>query len=144
MSQWTHVAGIIRLDGAGPVLGMNKQKEEQLVAEILSQSPLPFGSEGPIHYSFEHHGKDDRSSATAYRGAILAWGDLRDYGNKYEVDEVCNWFSWLKNKFSGTREIPLWFREGILSIDVEGNGNKIILVDDRKKGLVKVKAKIKK
>lgn len=145
MSQWTHVAGIIRLDGGGPVTGMSKQDEERIVNEVLSSSPLPHGSEGPVQYSFHHHGRDGENSASAYRGAILIWGDLRDYGaNKEEIDEIVDWFVWLKNKFNGTRKMPFWFREGVLSIDVEFMRVKFILVDDSEKGLVKVKAKKKR
>lgn len=149
MSQWTHVAGIIRLDGGGPILGMSALDEAILINEALSESPLPSGSEGPINYSFHYHGQDNIvsgfASASAYRGAIAIWGDLRDYGEgQEEIDKIVDWFTWLKNKFNGSRELPFWVRDGILVIDVEFTKNKIILVDDGEKGLVKVKAKKKR
>lgn len=150
MSQWTHVAGIIRLDGGGPIMGMSKHDEEQLVSELLSSSPLPSGSEGPIQYSFHHHGQDSAhgaaiASSSAYRGAIAIWGDLRDYGkSQEEIDKIVDWFAWLVKKFNGTREMPFWVRDGVLSIAVEYAKCKIILVDDGEKGLVKVKAKKKR
>jgi hypothetical protein len=149
MSQWTHVAGVIRLDGGGPIIGMSHHDEEKLISEILASSPLPSGSEGPIEYSFQHHGQDSTcgvhiASSSAYRGTISIWGDLRDYGkSQEEVDKIIDWFAWLKNRLNGTRETPFWFREGMLVIDVEYAKEKIILVDDGENGLVKVKAEKK-
>lgn len=129
MSEWTHVAGMIRVDSMcyehekdarwiernrkenilegilGPILiwkdGDEGYKEWKRITKVCK---LPRGSEGSIQYKIITN--FDTESITAFDIAI--WGDLRDFG----VDETHNIQRWFYNlcaelerntEFSGVR-----------------------------------------
>lgn len=114
MSEWTHVAGMIRVDSMcyehekdarwlernrkenilegilGPILiwkdGDEGYKEWKRISKVCK---LPRGSEGSIEYKIITN--FDTESITAFDIAI--WGDLRDFG----VDETHNIQRWFYN-----------------------------------------------
>lgn len=139
MSQWTHVAGIIRLDGAGPLMGMSKEDEIKNLSSRLIRSPFPFGSEGPVQFHFEHHGDDGPGHSSAYRGALMFWGDLRDFEEE-DTEKIIQWLDWIVRQmgpFKIDRDFPWIVRQLVASIDVEFTKHKILVYFDPEKGLLK-------
>lgn len=103
MSQWTHVAGCIRVDEI--CLEPSDHLATTTKLKQKFRNP-PSGSEGPIHYHVVRTGKDH---SLAW-GLIYLWGDLRDFGDP----EVPRIFKWLNKACSG-----LIIRSCIVKIDVE-------------------------
>lgn len=115
MSQWTHVAGIFRVDA----LIINEEVQKETIKEIKGllgkivdfgddddwNTLLPCGSEGSLKY--EVIPNPSLNSLSAF--TIPVWGDLRDYDN---VDEIISWFEGVCRN--------LWIRQAIIEIDVEG------------------------
>ena len=105
MSNWTHVAGIIRVDDLR--LGDKDLDFEDLIGrEILYESPfeewenadnyperyLPIGSEGSLQMSVWTN--PDKSDLAAYTVSIF--GDLRDHDS---AQEIVDWFKKICEKF---------------------------------------------
>ena len=125
MSQWTHVAGCIRIDSF-PFLDVN------IVTELSKsfgntcqfndlqykwdRCNVPCGSEGSVQYRIVRTG--DESSLSW--GVIYIWGDLRDYSDQQAIHD------WLK---SACREKMI--RSCVVKIDVEYHGSYIIYDDDK-------------
>lgn len=123
MSNWTHVAGIIRVDGLrclDDVLG-DPNFDEIIGKECLWESPkeiwddaddnpdkyLPMGSEGSLQKSiWINPDKDCMDSYT-----ISIFGDLRDHDN---VKEIIDWF---KEKCK-----KLWVRNAVITVENEWYG----------------------
>lgn len=110
MSNWTHVAGIIRVDG------MAEQDFDEIIGkECLWGSPsevwedvrknpnkyLPMGSEGSLHKSIWEN--PDKSCLASY--TISIFGDLRDH---YSTTEIIEWF---KSKCK-----ELWVRNAVITV----------------------------
>ncbi|KKK95110.1 hypothetical protein LCGC14_2676090 [marine sediment metagenome] len=107
MSQWTHVAGIIRIDsmGAAIVRGPDKEKNNKIkeaVAKALgntfnfesseedwNRGSAPAGSEGSLQYSVSSNSDGDEHALSW--GYISIWGDLRDFGSE-DVPSLTDWF----------------------------------------------------
>jgi len=132
MSQWTHVAGVVRVDGMGMVLGMTPIDEEQAIEKVMGKtvsydSPkeewdkctVPCGSEGSLQYKVDIHG----TRSSLYRGTVTIWGDLRDYDN---VNELVSWFKKVIGSFNISKDFPFGIRDAVMSIDVEGSSNRVI------------------
>lgn len=116
MSNWTHVAGIIRVDGLGFV-----DFDKLLGKECLWESPeevwddmrnnsddyLPMGSEGSLQKSVWIN--PDEHSLAAYTVSIF--GDLRDHNSAKEIVD------WFKKKCEG-----LWIRNAVITAQNELNG----------------------
>jgi len=100
MSQWTHIAGCIRVDR----LPVNDTKSNQPIREKFAAPPV--GSEGPIQYRVVNTG-DENSLAW---GLVYVYGDLRDFGDA-EVPEI---IAWLQNACK-----DLMIRSCCVKIDVE-------------------------
>ena len=110
MSNWTHVAGIIRVDylkipgvtrdidfeeEIGRELTFDDIWDETVVYEEYESHPqsfLPSGSEGSLKMSV--WANPDDSHLSAYTVSIF--GDLRDHHNE---DEIIEWFKAQCNKF---------------------------------------------
>lgn len=123
MSNWTHVAGIIRVDGLrclDDVLG-EPNFDEIIGKECLWESPkevwddaddnpdkyLPMGSEGSLQKSiWINPDKDCMDSYT-----ISIFGDLRNHDN---VKEIIDWF---KEKCK-----KLWVRNAVITVENEWYG----------------------
>lgn len=107
MSQWTHVAGIFRIDAL--IISEEVQKEtiEEIKGLIVNgdDTPLPCGSEGSLKY--EVIPNPSLNSLSAF--TVPVWGDLRDYDG---AEEIKSWFE------SVCRN--LWIRQAIIEIHVEG------------------------
>lgn len=123
MSQWTHVAGCIRIDSP-PFLDVNPMRE-------LSQSfgntckfgdpqskwnrcNVPCGSEGSVQYCIERTG-DEHSMSW---GVVYIWGDLRDYDSQQKI------YDWLRMACAGKM-----IRSCAVKIDVEYQDNYIVYDD---------------
>jgi len=140
MSVWTHVSGIIRVDGMGFVTGHSPTDERKELERILGitvkfDSPpdgwdrcsIPYGSEGSIQYKVDIHGGDH----SLYRGAGTIWGDLRNYDN---VNEVGEWFKDVIDQIEKDSEYLFGIRDAVMAVEVESElGNKVIYVWDGEK-----------
>lgn len=116
MSNWTHVAGIIRVDGLGFV-----DFDKLLGKECLWESPeevwddmrnnpddyLPMGSEGSLQKSVWIN--PNEHSLAAYTVSIF--GDLRDHNSAKEIVD------WFKKKCEG-----LWIRNAVITAQNGWNG----------------------
>jgi hypothetical protein len=109
MSQWTHLAGIIRLDNMGHCMvraATIRKKEimEEAIAKALGktcdynspdeawdQCTVPCGSEGSLQYRvFPNVDPQEDSHALSW-GYIAIWGDLRDFGSE-DMPKIKEWF----------------------------------------------------
>lgn len=107
MSQWTHVAGIIRLDsiGANTIRAPVEAKNNQIKASVTkalgntcdynsneeswAQCSVPCGSEGSLQYSVHPNTeKDDHNLSWGY---VAIWGDLRNF-DMNDVPIIEEWF----------------------------------------------------
>jgi len=79
MSQWTHIAGIIRVDS----IGMNVGRDTEQVLNMMIQglADIPTGSEGPLHYRILNQLQGNALSW----GNIIFWDDLRDFGSEDDL-----------------------------------------------------------
>jgi hypothetical protein len=89
MSQWTHVAGVIRFDGIvslgmpAPDLGKTVSYDDP--EHKWSDCNVPKGSEG----SLEHSLHTSSSESSLARWVATIWGDLRSYD---DADEIIAYF----------------------------------------------------
>lgn len=107
MSQWTHIAGLIRLDSMGAVmvrLPVREINDRLKVAaakalgytcsfessnEAWDQCSVPRGSEGSLQYQvFSNSDRDEHALSWGY---VAIWGDLRDFGTE-DYPSVLDWF----------------------------------------------------
>lgn len=124
MSNWTHVAGIVRVDSFRGLFGKEPDFVEIFGKELLYDDPeecfddahknpekyLPLGSEGSLNMSLWIN--PDPSDVASYTVSIF--GDLRDH---HEPDEIIEWF---KEKCSN-----LWVRNACITVenDLKGTRN---------------------
>jgi len=109
MSQWTHVAGCIRIDDIGSAMtGISSMG--RFVMALGSFAP-PEGSEGPLQVRIVETG----SGHSLSWGLAYIWGDLRDYNDVQEI------FEWAK-AICG----QLMVRQCVIAVDVEGGGSYVI------------------
>ena len=116
MSNWTHVAGIIRVDGIAKL-----DFDEVIGKECLWESPeevwddaeenpdkyLPMGSEGSLQKSiWENPDKECLASHT-----VSIFGDLRDHHSTSDIIE------WFKEKCKS-----LWVRNAVITVQNEYYG----------------------
>ena len=119
MSNWTHVAGIIRIDGIRDIEELDFDKV--IGKECLWESPtevwedaeanpdkyLPMGSEGSLQKSiWENPNKHSLASYT-----ISIFGDLRDHHSTSDIIE------WFKEKCK-----LLWVRNAVITVENEWCG----------------------
>lgn len=107
MSIWTHVAGVIRIDGLEgmpePDLGNTCNFfDEQDVWEACS---VPCGSEGSLSYTVW----TNPNSSQIARWTCTIWGDLRDYDS---VEEIRAYFERITDGYM--------VRQGAFTVEVEG------------------------
>jgi len=115
MSQWTHVAGIIRIDGLFipgvdekiPNLGNTCQFEDD--ESVWGLCDVPCGSEGSLYTSL--YINPDTSMLARYVATI--WGDLRDWGSVAgDTEVIVDYF----NRIVKGHVV----RGGCFTVDVEG------------------------
>lgn len=102
MSNWTHVAGVIRVNHMA-CLGEPPWKT---VEHALGN--IPYGSEGFLNYKVW---ENPQENCIAYY-TITIFGDLRDHD---DAQEVINWFKEVCNNFG-------WIRNAVITAENEQNG----------------------
>lgn len=120
MSNWTHVAGIVRVDCLhglsdepdlkqvfGKEIHFDSSAEEWDDYHDHPEKYLPAGSEGSLIMSIWEN--PNKSYAAAYTVSIF--GDLRDHDNPHEIIE------WFKEKCS-----KLWVRNACITAENECYG----------------------
>lgn len=144
MSQWTQVAGSIRIDaflglGSSDEL-VRKELEKRLGAIVQFDSPeeewartdkTPMGSEGGIHYEYIVTAKDESSLS---RGVVLIDASLRDFDTD-DVDEIGEW---LNRAFGSDKDAGFFVRQGVVQCSVEGKEIWYFIWDDRTNRFKKV------
>ena len=109
MSNWTHVAGIIRIDDLrlgdtipdfDDLIGKELHYEDTIAkwddAHYYPEKYLPLGSEGSLMKSVWIN--PDEDMAAAYTVSIF--GDLRDHDN---AQEIIDWFKKICGRFASIR-----------------------------------------
>lgn len=111
MSQWTHIAGTIRIDC------VDHEEVKEQIKNVLKHTwkygdgvnsdteYAPYGSEGSIQYTITEN--PDESCIAAF--IITFYGDLRHYDNDAEI---IAWFEKACDAF--------YIRQAAITIDVEG------------------------
>ena len=133
MSNWTHVAGVIRVDslrlnekiGFDKLIGkefmpyrniLNNDSIDDITAKLndayadLEADPsayLPMGSEGSLQKSVWTN--PDENACAAH--VVTIWGDLRDH---HDANEIVEWFKNVCKK--------LWVRQACITVWNERNG----------------------
>lgn len=130
MSNWTHVAAVVRVDD----IRFGSATKESIVERFtthfgksfgyedadwdeVEQAPdsfLPFGSEGSLDMDVIVN--PDLSHLAAY--VVVIWGDLRDH---YDADAIVTWF---KGKLEG-----LSVRQACITVSNEQNGQVVWSTD---------------
>ncbi len=141
MSQWTHVAGIIRIDSMVAVMSRGPDSTEDNLRRRLgeiwnydsdyiptSNESTPSGSEGSIQYDIVKTGNKHSLSW----GHIVIWGDLRDFDDPNEI------YDWLGNSLVTIHEGGISIRDIIVSIVVEHSNQYIIFQDDQGDGDIRM------
>ena len=120
MSNWTHVAGIIRMDTIRCIVPMPDFDEligkevhfgdETEVWDDADRSPdkyLPMGDEGSLKKSVWINPDEDYTAAYV----ISIFGDLRDH---HSAEEIIEWF---KKKVTEIEEGELgWIRQAVITV----------------------------
>lgn len=122
MSQWTHVAGIIRIDSMAGILSADTIKltlkalmgtpvtYEDLMGDDI-ETHVPMGSEGSLQYEIVK----TRDENGLPWGHVAVWGDLRDYT---DVEAIKVWFQeWIAALCA---ETPSFIRSAVVTVRVEG------------------------
>lgn len=122
MSRWTHLAGIVRIDG------ILHPPTQEAVLDVFRKD-VPRGSEGPVllhvhawrRVPLERHNweaVDEITEGAVYWGDIIICGDLRDVGD--DLEEVKGIAEWFKGRCDALKEIPLTLiRQAVLQINIE-------------------------
>lgn len=137
MSQWTHLAGIIRIDNLLRRIAYNPPTAEDVIKILLEDAPT--GSEGGCLFHFvkwpEVDSYKEKDHTNLHEGGIY-WGDalisadLRDVGDDDgEIEEIKQWFMGLAKKFLDGK---LTIRQAVLEIEVEYKYHRVLnLVDQQ-------------
>jgi len=135
MSVWTHVAGIIRVDGLR-IDGDTKPNWDKIIGKELKwedpheiwddcdknpEAFMPCGSEGSLKKVIWEN--PNKSSLASY--TVSVFGDLRDYSNLVEIEK---WFAKVCNK--------LWVRNAVITAGCEIGSRFTAYWDEAKEKLV--------
>lgn len=127
MSNWTHVAGIIRIDDIlehdidwdkiiGKEVHFGDGFEKWTEAEKNPNQFLPFGSEDSLYKKVWTNPNESQAA----RYTVSIFGDLRDHD---DPDAIIKWFNnkckWLQNNNS-----RLSVRQASIVVSNEKNGNR--------------------
>lgn len=137
MSQWTHIAGSIRIDVGGSYISAKKyilnvlghQIDFETDDKLWKTCKLPLGSEGSLRYKIVQTGKQEidgnitSSDLSAFN--ILIWGDLRDFGDKTDIKKIDNWVKDIVKQLNWPEiyKNGIGIRQLILSVDIESGKN---------------------
>lgn len=135
MSQWTHLAGIIRLDNLRRRVAFNAPTED-LVMKILLEG-APRGSEGGCSVYFhewpETKNYDEKDHTNIHEGStywadVIISADLRDVGdNEEDIEKIKAWFTGINKKLWDAKLIT---RQAVLQIEVEYKYWDILTLED--------------
>ncbi len=122
MSIWTHVAGIVRVDGIGsvtpPIPKFNTWQWEDDDATI-DACDVPAGSEGSLYVEIWEAKENSVAKYT-----VSVFGDLRDYDDE---EAIIAFF----NKITSKGYAPIGVRGGVFTVKVEGkSGRSFAWVDE--------------
>ena len=122
MSVWTHVSGILRVDGlpaAGLMANLGKllgTPSSRFYDDLGNErgSNIPGGSEGTLQYEVIHAG-----DGLVWK-TVAIWGDLRDFG-KGRCHEINKWFVGIvdQGKESNIPRSKLMLRSAHLMVETE-------------------------
>lgn len=115
MSQWTHVAGLIRIDSLEQLVLFDTTSE---LEEILKDPPG--GSEGPIQTQVVCTRPDYGPGVVPMSwGHVAIWGDLRDFGEDSEkaLDQISRWLQDVLQACTDSRKMVV--RDAVVSVDIE-------------------------
>lgn len=127
MSNWTHVAGVVRLDAIRHFRSENDSLFDKMFGkECLYDSPsdvwrdcddhpddyMPMGSEGSLQKSVWIN--PHKNEMAAYTVSIF--GDLRDHDSTSEIIE------WFKKKCKNVLKYHCWIRNAVITVENEWNG----------------------
>lgn len=161
MSQWTHVAGIIRLDCLHAIVRATPEYKNKIMKQAVAKAlgwctnedgmseckdcKLPCGSEGSLIYRVSSNLEDPDNNALSW-GYVSIWGDLRDFGLT-DVGKIKSWFEQSINRLMkresgevGSMSMAekaeyvlssFSIRQAVLHIYVEYNPSIILLWDDK-------------
>lgn len=128
MSTWTHLGGLIRIDG---IPGITPFSDEESLSQVLGNTVnfedekwvwdkcnVPCGSEGSLQY------KIIRSGDGLILWTVAVWGDLRDFDN---IQGIEDWFDKV------TKKSKLLIRSAILQIEVENGENKVLQYTEKRR-----------
>lgn len=150
MSAWSHVTGVIRIDGMPPHFEDDSQyytipELEKFIGKSwnydelikfyrknginiecpMKKGKLPYGSEGSVQYTLHQYCKSGLPWVVA-----TFWGDLRDYEN---CDPIVEWaknlLQELENANYFIRDFCFSFCDANKSVDLNQN-NFVIIVQD--------------
>ena len=116
MSNWTHVAGIIRIDAIrcmeeevdfDALIGKESDWDVPRSVWVNPKEYMPMGSEGSLNKHIWIN--SDKSCMAAYTVSIF--GDLRDHD---DPQEIIDWFKSICNK--------CWVRNATIVVENERNG----------------------
>ena len=137
MSQWTHIAGIVRIDAimqdhttvkphVKECFGNTVSFDDK--SEVWDKCTVPYGSEGSLQYDIVYSGHQDLEgtikTASFSWGTVQIWGDLRDYDNHEEI------YKWLVKVSSKLKERHLYIRDIIVKVRVEYGKTYLITQND--------------
>ena len=129
MSNWTHVAAIIRMDGIQDLVEFSQEDWDSIIGKEYQygadssvrqdfrehpENYLPGGSEGTLHKSIWVN--PNKSHCDAY--TISIFGDLRDH---YDIDTIIDWFNTLCDK--------LVIRQACITVTNDIHGTKTVEYD---------------
>lgn len=114
MSVWTHVAGIIRLDGYYDYMDIQNwlsrpARFEDETYRVWEKCTLPMGSEGSLVWELHGTGRD-LSLCNSY---ICFHGDLRDF----DVDDGAKIVTWWNDIFD--RKLKVSLLPGMQSVETK-------------------------
>ena len=127
MSNWTHVAGVVRIDCITAFM-VNKNVDfhnifgkeldfydDSDVWEDAEENPsnyLPMGSEGSLKISVWENPRDE----CAARYTVSIFGDLRDHDS---AEEIVEWFKNKIDEIEEDMENGIWIRQACITVDNE-------------------------
>lgn len=116
MSQWTHVAGILRIDA------FMHDPVNTNINDCVENQFFPEGSEGPVEYKYTYAGYQGDGFSSLVCGTLAVWGDLRDYDYSTEV------FNWVVDIIKRLGTFGGFVREVAVVVDVEFKKRSLITV----------------
>lgn len=92
MSIWTHVAGTIRIDDMGAIVGISRDLSKVFIRDTWynpdDNGNMPMGSEGSLDVEIIERNEEDSMS---YMKTVAVFGDLRDVG-KDNCESIREWW----------------------------------------------------